>query len=205
MLSLIHILNGAFAGDEVSLLMSEENSYHSFYVVEVIHAKQKNRIFEKRKGKWVSLENNFYKAVLDEKDVFLDGTKILATYRYNKKTESFHITCLKVVAENLEDWIIEYASQYGFSRQFSKESLAECSSLKKVQLDKDRVDLRKLKVISIDPVSYTHLSPVENGITTLYDAILANEYQTTDIQVAIDKINQKQQSVFSLSNRINNE
>ena len=146
-------LNGAFAGDEVSLLMSEENSYHSFYVVEVIHAKQKNRIFEKRKGNWVSLENNFYKAVLDEKDVFLDGTKILATYRYNKKTESFHITCLKVVAENLEDWIIEYASQYGFSRQFSKESLAECSSLKKVQLDKDRVDLRKLKVISIDPES----------------------------------------------------
>lgn len=53
----------------------------------------------------------------------------------------------------------------------------------------------KAKVV----ITYTKstYSPVENGITTLHDAILANEYQTTDVQVAIDKINQKQQPDFS--------
>ena len=40
-------------------------------------------------------------------------------------------------------------------------------------------------VITATPSTY---SPVENGIKTLHDAILANEYQTTDIQVAIDRI-----------------
>ncbi len=49
-------------------------------------------------------------------------------------------------------------------------------------------------VITATPSTY---SPVENGITTLHDAILANEYQTTDVQVAIDKINQKQQPDFT--------
>ncbi|HIR74246.1 TPA: hypothetical protein IAB95_01950, partial [Candidatus Ventrenecus avicola] len=50
--------------------------------------------------------------------------------------------------------------------------------------------------ITITGVPSTY-SPVENGITNLRDAILANEYQTTDVQVAIDKINQKQQPDFS--------
>ena len=35
--------------------------------------------------------------------------------------------------------------------------------------------------------------PVSAGITTLHDAVFANEYQTTDIGVAIDKINTKQE------------
>ena len=48
--------------------------------------------------------------------------------------------------------------------------------------------------ITAAPSTY---SPVENGITTLHDAILANEYQTTDIQTAINKINQKQQPDFT--------
>ena len=48
-------------------------------------------------------------------------------------------------------------------------------------------------------ITYTqsNYSPVENGITTLHDAILANEYQTTDIQVAKEKIAAKQQPDFS--------
>ena len=36
-------------------------------------------------------------------------------------------------------------------------------------------------------------NPVENGITTLHDAILTNEYQVTDVDVAIQKINAKQE------------
>ena len=48
--------------------------------------------------------------------------------------------------------------------------------------------------ITASPSTY---SPVENGITTLHDAILANEYQVTDIQTAIDKINHKQQPNFN--------
>ena len=48
--------------------------------------------------------------------------------------------------------------------------------------------------VKASPSTY---SPVENGITTLHDAILANEYQTTDVQVAIDKINAKQQPDFT--------
>ena len=51
-------------------------------------------------------------------------------------------------------------------------------------------------VITYSPSTY---SPIENGITTLHDAILANEYQTTDVQTAIDKINQKQQPDFTQS------
>ena len=48
-------------------------------------------------------------------------------------------------------------------------------------------------------ITYTqsNYSPVENGITTLHDAILANEYQTTDIEVAKEKIAAKQQPDFS--------
>ena len=49
-------------------------------------------------------------------------------------------------------------------------------------------------VITYSPSNY---SPIENGITTLHDAILANEYQTTDIQTAINKINQKQEPDFT--------
>ena len=48
--------------------------------------------------------------------------------------------------------------------------------------------------ITASPSTY---SPVENGITTLHDAILANEYQVTDIQTAIDKINSKQAPDFT--------
>ena len=50
--------------------------------------------------------------------------------------------------------------------------------------------------ITITGVPSTY-SPVENGITTLHDAILANEYQVTDIQTAIDKINAKQTPDFT--------
>ena len=35
-------------------------------------------------------------------------------------------------------------------------------------------------------------NPVENGITTLHDAIFANEYQVTDVATAIEKIEAKQ-------------
>ncbi len=48
--------------------------------------------------------------------------------------------------------------------------------------------------ITAAPSTY---SPVENGITTLHDAILANEYQTTDIEVAKEKIAAKQQPDFT--------
>ena len=48
--------------------------------------------------------------------------------------------------------------------------------------------------ITAAPSTY---SPVENGITTLHDAILANEYQVTELQTAIDKINSKQQPDFT--------
>ena len=53
----------------------------------------------------------------------------------------------------------------------------------------------KAKVV----ITYTKstYSPVENGITTLHDAILANEYQTTDVQVSIEKINSKQTPDFT--------
>ena len=40
-------------------------------------------------------------------------------------------------------------------------------------------------------------SPIENGITTLHDAILANEYQTKDIEVAKEKIAMKQEPDFT--------
>ena len=49
-------------------------------------------------------------------------------------------------------------------------------------------------VITATPSTY---SPVENGITNLRDAILANEYQTTDVQVSIEKINSKQTPDFT--------
>ena len=48
--------------------------------------------------------------------------------------------------------------------------------------------------ITAAPSTY---SPVENGITTLHDAILANEYQTSNIEIAKEKIAQKQQPDFS--------
>ena len=48
--------------------------------------------------------------------------------------------------------------------------------------------------ITASPSTY---NPIENGITTLHDAILANEYQTTDVQTAINKINQKQEPDFT--------
>ena len=50
--------------------------------------------------------------------------------------------------------------------------------------------------ITITGVPSTY-SPVENGITTLHDAILANEYQVTDIQSTINKINAKQTPDFT--------
>ena len=50
--------------------------------------------------------------------------------------------------------------------------------------------------ITITGVPSTY-SPVENGITTLHDAILANEYQVTDIQTAINKITAKQTPDFT--------
>ena len=48
--------------------------------------------------------------------------------------------------------------------------------------------------ITAAPSTY---SPVENGITTLHDAILANEYQTSNIEVAKEKIVSKQQPDFT--------
>ena len=49
-------------------------------------------------------------------------------------------------------------------------------------------------VITYSPSTY---SPIDYGFTTLHDAILANEYQVTDIQTAIDKINSKQDPDFT--------
>ena len=40
--------------------------------------------------------------------------------------------------------------------------------------------------------SIANFDPVENGITTLHDAILANEYQITDVELAKQKIEAKQ-------------
>ena len=45
--------------------------------------------------------------------------------------------------------------------------------------------------------SMSNYSPVENGITTLHDAVLTNEYQVTDINTAINKIKNKQTPDFS--------
>ncbi len=50
--------------------------------------------------------------------------------------------------------------------------------------------------VTATPSTY---NPVANGITTLHDAILANEYQVTDVQTAIDKINNKQEPDFNES------
>ncbi len=48
--------------------------------------------------------------------------------------------------------------------------------------------------ITASPSTY---SPIDYGFTTLHDAILANEYQVTELQTAIDKINQKQEPDFT--------
>ena len=48
--------------------------------------------------------------------------------------------------------------------------------------------------ITASPSTY---SPIDYGFTTLHDAILANEYQVTDVQTAIDKINSKQAPDFT--------
>ena len=49
-------------------------------------------------------------------------------------------------------------------------------------------------VITATPSTY---SPIDYGFTTLHDAILANEYQVTELQTAIDKINSKQAPDFT--------
>ena len=49
-------------------------------------------------------------------------------------------------------------------------------------------------VITATPSTY---SPIDYGFTTLHDAILANEYQVTELQTAIDKINSKQEPDFT--------
>ena len=49
-------------------------------------------------------------------------------------------------------------------------------------------------VITYSPSTY---SPIDYGFTTLHDAILANEYQVTELQTAIDKINSKQEPDFT--------
>lgn len=49
-------------------------------------------------------------------------------------------------------------------------------------------------VIIYSPSTY---SPVDYGFTTLHDAILANEYQVTELQTSIDKINSKQEPDFT--------
>ena len=53
----------------------------------------------------------------------------------------------------------------------------------------------KAKVV----ITYTKstYSPIDYGFTTLHDAILANEYQVTELQTAIDKINSKQAPDFT--------
>ena len=56
-------------------------------------------------------------------------------------------------------------------------------------------------VITASPSTY---NPVENGITTLHDAILANEYQTTDVKIAIEKIKNKQKPDFNKTSPIIN-
>ncbi len=48
--------------------------------------------------------------------------------------------------------------------------------------------------VTASPSTY---NPIENGITTLHDAILANEYQTSNIEVAKEKIASKQQPDFT--------
>lgn len=48
--------------------------------------------------------------------------------------------------------------------------------------------------ITASPSTY---NPIANGITTLHDAILANEYQVTDVQTAINNINAKQDPAFT--------
>ncbi len=49
-------------------------------------------------------------------------------------------------------------------------------------------------VITYSPSTY---SPIDYGFTTLHDAILANEYQVTELQTSIDKINSKQAPDFT--------
>ena len=49
-------------------------------------------------------------------------------------------------------------------------------------------------IITATPSTY---SPIDYGFTTLHDAILANEYQVTELQTAIDKINSKQEPDFT--------
>ena len=49
-------------------------------------------------------------------------------------------------------------------------------------------------IITATPSTY---SPIDYGFTTLRDAILANEYQVTELQTAIDKINSKQEPDFT--------
>ena len=146
-----HDLNGAFAGDEVSIYTEKKDGHNAFKVVEVIKQKEKYRIFVKKNQSWYSTENHLYKASLNETDFYLDGTKILALYEYDKKTKTFSISCKKVITENIEEWIREYAAEHGFKASFSEESLKECSFITKMKQKEERADLRDLQVISIDP------------------------------------------------------
>ena len=62
--------------------------------------------------------------------------------------------------------------------------------------DKDAMNKVMLSKVVVD-ASVSKYNPVDSGITLLKDAILANEYQTTDIELAKAKIANKQAVDFS--------
>ena len=122
-----------------------------------------------------TLANKYVKVMLNnEAIVNLDTLPSNTTYYYDGSIASKILGTYALGADDEEDFTLRI--------WMDGDATANEETMNKIFNSKIVV---KATIANFDPVSA--------GITNLHDAVFANEYQTTDIGVAIDKINAKQE------------
>ena len=135
-------LNGAFAGDSISVEICEESGKITAKVVEVLERKKLAKEFIKKNGKWRCIENPNYVGVLNN-DSYEEDTRILANYSYENGL--FQLEFVKELSNKLWDVVLDMAQFYDFSLPDNTKNFSVLDS-------HERVDLRDLKTFTIDPV-----------------------------------------------------
>ena len=156
-------LKGAFSGDLVSI--SVKNNIGN--VLEIIKKHHDQHVFKAVNSDgelyWTPIGGSFGKFYL-KNTKFQDGDLILAT------TNNYQLTLIKKLdnANNLKSNVAALIKEHGFYDEFSKDTLNQIKKIKQIdQKDlKNRVDLRELKTITIDPINAKDL---DDAISLEYD------------------------------------
>lgn len=150
-------IHGAFLRDKVRVEVTRENKEFTGEVIQTLEQARQERVFIFDNGSWTSFENSQMKAkIIGEPKQYADGTRILATYSYNKEKNVYYIEPIKVIeitSPHMDEDINSLAEEYGFSKNFDESILKEVSLITPATSPfEKRMDLRKMPTFTIDPI-----------------------------------------------------